>query len=65
MIYGGLSFTNDLGGLKRVARKRKRGVQRERKTQRHAGSHDMLLLERVQGEVNAERENKRSTRGEN
>lgn len=43
MIYGGLSFTNDLGRLRIVARKWKRGVQRERETQQHAGDQNILL----------------------
>lgn len=65
MIYGGLSFTNGLGRLRIVARKRKRGGQRKREIQQHEGDQDILLLEWVWSEVNAEIENKRSIRGEN
>lgn len=45
MVYGGLSFPNELGGLKTVARKRKGEVQRKRETQQHPGGHNILQPE--------------------
>lgn len=45
MVYGGLSFPNELGGLRIVVRERKGEVQRKRETQQYTGGHNMVQLE--------------------
>lgn len=46
MIYGGLSFANDWGGLEQLLG-RERGGQRERDALQPAGGQGTLLLEWV------------------